>query len=501
MKSPHILMLASTALLAIFAGQPQAHGADTARPLLLAQSAVPNAGKEPAQAGDQKKKKENKDKKAKKDGKPGKDNAKQKAHEPAAMGGNKKQPAQAKTPAPAPDKKKSAQQPVSKPAAKTGAKPEKKPPSKPTAVQQQPRNAPAKKPQTGDAKQAKPEPTKQTTAPAPSGKPASNAAQKHPAKGAKPAQQTIAAPPPPNKPRSTSEFIRRKGDKPGEELKDVRSQRHETRQGNRVVIQEGNRTIERENNRAIIRHRESDRFAVGARRVDVEHRGDQTVTIVLRPDGIRIISTTDRQGRLLRRVRRDPRGRDIVIIDSGAGRGGLFVNVPLPHIRDRRRYIVDAGHADRRRIYEVFTAPPIARLDRHYTLDQVRYSYPLREYMPRVDLDINFATGSWQLTPSQIGRLAEIAAALKQAIGRNPREVILVEGHTDAVGSWEDNLSLSDRRAETVAVVLTEEFHVPSENLVTQGYGEQHLKEPTEGASRANRRVAVRRITPLIAQR
>jgi OmpA-OmpF porin, OOP family len=500
MKSPHILMLASTALLTIIAGQPQAHGTDTARPLLLAQSAAPNDGNEPAKLSDQKKKKDNKDAKAKQDGKPAKDKTKQKAHEPAAMGGQK-QPTQAKTPAPAPDKKKSAQQPVNMPAAKTEAKPEKKPQSKPATAQQQPLSAPAKKPQTGDAKQAKPEPTKQTTAPAPSGKPAGNAAQKQPDKGAKPAQQTIATPPPPNKPRSTSEFIRRKGDKPGEELKDVRSQRHETRQGNRVVIQEGNRTIERENNRAIIRHSESDRFAVGARHVDVEHRGDQTITIVLRPDGIRIISTTDRQGRLLRRVRRDPRGRDIVIIDSGAGRGGLFVNVPPPHIRDRGRYFLDAGHADRRRIYEVFTAPPIARLDRHYTLDQVRYSYPLREYMPRVDLDISFATGSWQLTPSQIGRLAEIAAALKQAIDRNPREVFLVEGHTDAVGSWEDNLSLSDRRAESVAVVLTEEFHVPSENLVTQGYGEQHLKEPTEGASRANRRVAVRRITPLIAQR
>ena len=39
---------------------------------------------------------------------------------------------------------------------------------------------------------------------------------------------------------------------------------------------------------------------------------------------------------------------------------------------------------------------------------------------------------------------------------------------------------------------------MPSENLVTQGYGEEFLKEPTDGPSRVNRRVAVRRITPLI---
>jgi outer membrane protein OmpA-like peptidoglycan-associated protein len=41
---------------------------------------------------------------------------------------------------------------------------------------------------------------------------------------------------------------------------------------------------------------------------------------------------------------------------------------------------------------------------------------------------------------------------------------------------------------------------VPPENLTTQGYGEQYLKVPTEGPSRENRRVAVRRITPLLAR-
>jgi outer membrane protein OmpA-like peptidoglycan-associated protein len=78
--------------------------------------------------------------------------------------------------------------------------------------------------------------------------------------------------------------------------------------------------------------------------------------------------------------------------------------------------------------------------------------------------------------------------------------VFLIEGHTDAVGAAEDNLSLSDRRAESVAVALTEQFQVPAENLVTQGYGEQYPKEQTDGSSAVNRRVAVRRITPLIDQ-
>jgi outer membrane protein OmpA-like peptidoglycan-associated protein len=64
----------------------------------------------------------------------------------------------------------------------------------------------------------------------------------------------------------------------------------------------------------------------------------------------------------------------------------------------------------------------------------------------------------------------------------------------------ENNLSLSDRRAETVARVLTDEFGVPPENLVTQGYGESNLLIETEGPEIRNRRVEFMRITPYLAQ-
>lgn len=152
-----------------------------------------------------------------------------------------------------------------------------------------------------------------------------------------------------------------------------------------------------------------------------------------------------------------------------------------------------------RDIYEVLIAPPVERIDRRYTLDEVRYSPRVRERMSRVDIDtINFETASWAITPDQVQQLAVIAEGVKQAIARNPAEIFLVEGHTDAVGGDDDNLSLSDRRAETVAVTLTERFGVPAENLTTQGYGEQYLKVPTQAAERQNRRVTMRRITPLL---
>jgi len=206
----------------------------------------------------------------------------------------------------------------------------------------------------------------------------------------------------------------------------------------------------------------------------------------------------------LRRYRRLPDGREIIIIDnrySGPPMPfGYFVDLPPPVIRiPREHYIVDAEYAQPDDIYDALWAAPVDYIQRPYTLDEVRYSFPLRERMPSVDLNtVTFETGSWEVSPDQIDRLAVIADGMNRAIAANPSEVFLIEGHTDAVGSQIDNLSLSDRRAESVALVLSQQFAVPAENLTTQGYGNQYLKVPTQGPERANRRVTVRRITPLL---
>ena len=284
----------------------------------------------------------------------------------------------------------------------------------------------------------------------------------------------------------------------------MRKERRETRDGDRTIIREGDRIIVRQDNRTVIRHNEVGRFTVGARGVDVDRRNNQIFTTIRRPNGDTIINVTTSDGRLVRRVRRLSNGRQVILIDNSFAlrpNRSFFIDLPPPRIRiPRDRYIVDAWDSQPEVIYEVFVAPPVEQIERRYAIDEVLYSEPVRARMPRVDLDVNFETGSWQLTPEQVDKLSVVAEGLKRAISKNPREMYLIEGHTDAVGSDEDNLSLSDRRAEAVAVALTEQFQVPAENLVTQGYGEQYLKEQTEGASRANRRVSVRRITPLIDQ-
>ena len=152
-------------------------------------------------------------------------------------------------------------------------------------------------------------------------------------------------------------------------------------------------------------------------------------------------------------------------------------------------------------IYDTLMAPPVERIERPYTLDEIRYSPSVRQRMPSIDLDtINFETGSWEISPDQAGKLQVIADGINRAIQQNPQTVFLIEGHTDAVGNDDDNLSLSDRRAEAISVVLSDQFQIPPENLTTQGYGEQQLKVPSQGPERANRRVTVRRITPLLQQ-
>ena len=291
---------------------------------------------------------------------------------------------------------------------------------------------------------------------------------------------------------------------------DLRKERKEVVEGGRTIIREPDRTIIREGGRTIIRHNEVDRFRYNARDVAVERRGNETITVIERPDRTRIVTVVDENGRLIRRTRRDVDGREIIIIDNrprggprpdGLGLVSPFVVLPPPNIRiPRERYVLETERASRDDIFAVLTAPPVDRIERAYSLDEIRYSPSLRERMPRIDIDtVTFESGSWEVTPDQVDRLAVIAEGMKQAIARNPREVFLLEGHTDAVGADVDNLSLSDRRAEAVAVVLTDRFQVPAENLTSQGYGEQTLKVQSDGPERRNRRVTARRITPLLA--
>lgn len=73
----------------------------------------------------------------------------------------------------------------------------------------------------------------------------------------------------------------------------------------------------------------------------------------------------------------------------------------------------------------------------------------------RIDIDtVTIATGSADIPTSQASSLRKMAEAIEQVLRKEPSETFLIEGHTDAVGSDDSNLVLSDRRAESVAVFV-----------------------------------------------
>jgi len=210
---------------------------------------------------------------------------------------------------------------------------------------------------------------------------------------------------------------------------------------------------------------------------------------------------------VLRRSRFNPDGTEVVLAyfddtqdadlgqwrDPGDDLPPLRLQVPVED------YVLDADHADEGQIQLFFDRPPVEPLRRLYSISEVERSARLRDIVPRVELGgLTFDTGSANLGPDQIGALSDVAHAMLGLLQRNPAETFLIEGHTDAVGTAASNLVLSDARAASVAQILTEAYHIPPENLATQGYGSSFLKIQTDGPERLNRRVVIRRITPLI---
>lgn len=216
-------------------------------------------------------------------------------------------------------------------------------------------------------------------------------------------------------------------------------------------------------------------------------------TIVTRPDGSRVVTIRDADLRVLRRTLVSADGTQTRLIDDTAAVEPVDVSrLPAP------APAYGSGlYQDEQGLREALQRE--VGVDRAFTLSQVRNIAEVRALVPPIAIDsITFDTGSAAINPDQARQLSALGGAIRDAIARNPREMFLIEGHTDTVGSDAANLALSDRRAESVALALTEYFRVPPENMVVQGYGESFLLVRQEGDVRENRRAAVRRITELL---
>lgn len=222
-------------------------------------------------------------------------------------------------------------------------------------------------------------------------------------------------------------------------------------------------------------------------------RDGSTRTTVTRDDGSRIVTIRDAEQRVLRRVHVDPYGREVTLIDDTVAYDPVDVT-RLPRYRQRPLLTSASDEAALRAALEEESGA-----GRRFSLAQIRNLVEVRSLVPEIDLNaITFPSGSAAIAPDQAKALAGLGKLMKSYVKQNPAEQFLIEGHTDAVGSGAYNLALSDRRAESLALALTEYFGVPPENMVVQGYGERFLKVDTQGDERANRRTSVRRITNLM---
>ena len=67
----------------------------------------------------------------------------------------------------------------------------------------------------------------------------------------------------------------------------------------------------------------------------------------------------------------------------------------------------------------------------------------------------------------------------------------MVAGHTDAAGGDAYNQDLSERRADAIKRYLVDKYGINGTDLVTVGYGESKLKDPSQPVAEVNRRVQV----------
>lgn len=262
--------------------------------------------------------------------------------------------------------------------------------------------------------------------------------------------------------------------------------------------------------RVVVRGDDNQRFIRDGGEPYYERLGGGRVReTVERRDGTQVVTIRNRYGDVIQRSRIDDRGREYVLfyapeLMEDPDRDYVYRDpgLDLPPMRLRipvTDYIIDTSSDPDRDYYRFLEQPPVEPVERVYSLDEVRYSARIRDKVRRIDLDtITFATGSAEIPMAQARSLRKVADAINKALNKNPGETFLIEGHTDAVGSDESNLVLSDERAASVANVLTDVYGIPPENLATQGYGERYLKVQTLGPEQQNRRVTIRRVTPLV---
>jgi len=113
-----------------------------------------------------------------------------------------------------------------------------------------------------------------------------------------------------------------------------------------------------------------------------------------------------------------------------------------------------------------------------------------KEIRAKLGAELLFDTGKFTLRPAATAALDKLALLIRG----NPGLPILIEGHTDSVGTREANRILSLNRANAVKEWLTSKGEVASSRISVRGHGSTMPVAPNQTAEgrQKNRRVEVR---------
>jgi outer membrane protein OmpA-like peptidoglycan-associated protein len=102
---------------------------------------------------------------------------------------------------------------------------------------------------------------------------------------------------------------------------------------------------------------------------------------------------------------------------------------------------------------------------------------------------ITFEFASARLTPGSLATLQNLGKSLKQDFP--PSNTFMIEGHTDAAGTFAYNQDLSRQRAEAVKDYLVQQVGVKPDQLGVSGMGYCELADPAKPRGAENRRVVI----------
>lgn len=108
---------------------------------------------------------------------------------------------------------------------------------------------------------------------------------------------------------------------------------------------------------------------------------------------------------------------------------------------------------------------------------------------PSASLLITFETNSADLTPQAKKQLDVVAAALNN--NKLADYAFNVEGHADPRGAHDQNLSLSQQRAESVRAYLVSAHAIDAKRLKAVGKGDSEVLNASNPSAVENRRVTI----------